>query len=207
MVLLSALKMPVAKIAEVTFTSDDRVRDVIDNFNADGFDSLYPKYAGAPAAYLYAAGGPGGQEDRQVQVGRARPPMCGYVGSSPEQMSPDATVLAPGRPIDLFPQYVGMAGMPGSLAGHVGNNPPNRVERALNRYRDRRSEVTGRADRGVAGRDHRVIVSQDLLSTATGWDIHADVAGIIGFPAGNVIAEPVPLGEGQVVDQPEQRGP
>jgi hypothetical protein len=36
MVLLSAQGMPVAKIAEVTFTSDDRVRDVIHNFNADG---------------------------------------------------------------------------------------------------------------------------------------------------------------------------
>ncbi|ACU72841.1 putative transposase [Catenulispora acidiphila DSM 44928] len=46
MVLLSAQKMPVAKIAEVTFTSEDRVRDVIHNFNADGFDSLYPKYVG-----------------------------------------------------------------------------------------------------------------------------------------------------------------
>jgi Winged helix-turn helix len=46
MALLSAQKMPVAKIAEVTFTSPDRVRDVIHNFNADGFDSLYPKYSG-----------------------------------------------------------------------------------------------------------------------------------------------------------------
>ncbi|MFE5030086.1 IS630 family transposase [Streptomyces sp. NPDC056656] len=46
MVLLSAQRMPVARIAEVTFTSDDRVRDVLHNFNADGFDSLYPKYRG-----------------------------------------------------------------------------------------------------------------------------------------------------------------
>jgi transposase len=46
MVLLSAQGMPVAKIAEVSFTSADRVRDVIHNFNADGFDSLYPKYSG-----------------------------------------------------------------------------------------------------------------------------------------------------------------
>jgi transposase len=46
MVLLSAQGMPVVKIAEVTFTSDDRVRDVIHNFNADGFESLYPKYKG-----------------------------------------------------------------------------------------------------------------------------------------------------------------
>ncbi|MFC9398454.1 IS630 family transposase [Streptomyces sp. NPDC057027] len=46
MVLLSAQSMDVAKIAEVTFTSADRVRDVIHNFNTDGFDSLYPKYKG-----------------------------------------------------------------------------------------------------------------------------------------------------------------
>src|SRR5829696_4297612 len=46
MVLLSAQSMPVPRIAEVTFTSPDRVRDVIHNFNTDGFDSLYPKYAG-----------------------------------------------------------------------------------------------------------------------------------------------------------------
>jgi transposase len=30
----------------VAFTSEDRVRDVIRNFNADGFSSLYPKYRG-----------------------------------------------------------------------------------------------------------------------------------------------------------------
>jgi len=46
MILLSAQGMTPAKIAEVTFTSEDRVRDVIHNFNDDGFDSLYPKYAG-----------------------------------------------------------------------------------------------------------------------------------------------------------------
>lgn len=46
MVLLSAQGMPLAKIAEVSFTSDDRVRDVIHNFNTDDFDSLYPKYKG-----------------------------------------------------------------------------------------------------------------------------------------------------------------
>ena len=31
---------------EGAFTSEDRVRDVIHNFNADGFSSLYPKYKG-----------------------------------------------------------------------------------------------------------------------------------------------------------------
>ncbi|WSI89029.1 IS630 family transposase [Streptomyces murinus] len=46
MVLLSAQGMPVTKIAGVTFTSADRVRDMLHNFNTDGFDSLYPKYTG-----------------------------------------------------------------------------------------------------------------------------------------------------------------
>jgi transposase len=46
MVLLSAQGMDVPMIAEVTFTSPDRVRDVLHNFNADGFDSLKPKYGG-----------------------------------------------------------------------------------------------------------------------------------------------------------------
>src|SRR5689334_11039974 len=46
MVLLSTQGMDVEQIAKVAFTSPDRVRDVINNFNDDGFDSLYPKYAG-----------------------------------------------------------------------------------------------------------------------------------------------------------------
>jgi transposase len=46
MVLLSAQGMDVPAIAKVTFSSPDRVRDVLHNFNADGFDSLQPRYAG-----------------------------------------------------------------------------------------------------------------------------------------------------------------
>jgi transposase len=46
MVLLSAQNMDVSGIAKVAFTSEDHVRDVIHNFNADGFDSLYPRYRG-----------------------------------------------------------------------------------------------------------------------------------------------------------------
>src|SRR5436189_4658211 len=42
MVLLSAQGMEVPAIAKVTFTSEDRVRQVVHNFNVDGFDSLYP---------------------------------------------------------------------------------------------------------------------------------------------------------------------
>jgi transposase len=46
MVLLSAQGMDVAAIARVAFTSEDRVRDVIRNFSADGFSSLYPRNKG-----------------------------------------------------------------------------------------------------------------------------------------------------------------
>ncbi|MCK9926796.1 DUF1028 domain-containing protein [Frankia sp. Mgl5] len=46
------------KIAEATFTSEDRVRDVIHNFNADGFDSLYSKYAGGrPRKFTHPSAG------------------------------------------------------------------------------------------------------------------------------------------------------
>jgi len=46
MVLLSAQGMDVAQIAKVAFTSPDRVREVLHNFNDDGFASLEPKYSG-----------------------------------------------------------------------------------------------------------------------------------------------------------------
>jgi transposase len=49
MVLLSAQGMDSAAIAKIAFTSEDRVRDVILNFSADGFSSLYPKYSGGRA--------------------------------------------------------------------------------------------------------------------------------------------------------------
>jgi hypothetical protein len=42
MILLSVQGMDPARIAQVTFTSPDRVRDVIGNFHADGFSALYP---------------------------------------------------------------------------------------------------------------------------------------------------------------------
>jgi transposase len=46
MVLLSARGQDVAAIAEVAFTSLDRVRDVLHTFNTDGFESLHPHYGG-----------------------------------------------------------------------------------------------------------------------------------------------------------------
>lgn len=38
--------MDVPQIARVTFTSEDRAREELHNFNLDWFDSLYPRYAG-----------------------------------------------------------------------------------------------------------------------------------------------------------------
>ena len=45
-VLWSAQRMDVPAIAKIAFTSEDRVRAVIHNFNEDGFESLAPRYAG-----------------------------------------------------------------------------------------------------------------------------------------------------------------
>src|SRR3954470_12520027 len=45
-VLLSAQGRPPRRIREVVFTDPDTVRDVIHNFNRDGFDALYPRYKG-----------------------------------------------------------------------------------------------------------------------------------------------------------------
>lgn len=45
-VLWAAQGYRVARIAEIGFTSEDRVREVIHNFNRDGFSSLSPKYGG-----------------------------------------------------------------------------------------------------------------------------------------------------------------
>lgn len=46
MVLLSTQGMDVAAIAQVAFTSPDRVRVVLHHFNENGLDSLHPHYAG-----------------------------------------------------------------------------------------------------------------------------------------------------------------
>ncbi|HEY7432661.1 MAG TPA: IS630 family transposase [Streptosporangiaceae bacterium] len=68
MVLLSAQGMAVAGIAKVAFTSEDRVRDVIHNFNADGFSSLYPKYKGGrPPKFTLA------QRREVKKIARSRP--------------------------------------------------------------------------------------------------------------------------------------
>ncbi len=68
MVLLSAQGMDAPAIAKVAFTSEDRVRDVIRNFNADGFSSLYPKYKGGrPPTFTL------GQRREIKKIAKARP--------------------------------------------------------------------------------------------------------------------------------------
>jgi len=68
MVLLSAQGMDAAAIAKVAFTSEDRVRDVIRNFNADGFASLYPKYKGGRPPKLTL-----GQRREIKKIAKSRP--------------------------------------------------------------------------------------------------------------------------------------
>src|SRR5687767_3615445 len=70
MVLLSAQGMDVVQIAKVAFTSADRVREVIHNFNEDGFDSLYRPLRRGSNADVHAAAAAGDQEDRSRPAGR-----------------------------------------------------------------------------------------------------------------------------------------
>jgi transposase len=66
-VLWSAQGMDVPAIAKIAFTSEDRVREVIHNFNADGFDSLAPRYSGGrPAKFTL----PERQEIKKVALSR-----------------------------------------------------------------------------------------------------------------------------------------
>jgi hypothetical protein len=70
MLLLSAQGMGVAAIAKVALTSEDRVRDVIRNFNADAFSSLYPRYRGGrPPKFTLA------QRREIKKIPRSRPAM------------------------------------------------------------------------------------------------------------------------------------
>src|SRR6267154_708059 len=79
MVLLSAQGMDVPAIAKVAFTSEDRVRDVIRNFNADGFSSLYPKYRGGhPPKFTLP------QRREIKKLARARPAEYDLPFSEPE---------------------------------------------------------------------------------------------------------------------------
>ena len=52
------------RISEVVFTDPDTVRDVIHNFNRDGFDALYPRYAGGRPQTFTLPEAPGDQADR-----------------------------------------------------------------------------------------------------------------------------------------------
>jgi hypothetical protein len=72
MVLLSAQGMDVDQIAEVAFRSPDRVRDLINNFDDDGFDSLYRRYSGGRPS-SHAAATAAGQDDRPVPAAGPRP--------------------------------------------------------------------------------------------------------------------------------------
>jgi hypothetical protein len=54
--------MDVPAIAKVAFTSEDRVRDVIRNFNADGVRGTVSEIQGRPSAEVHARPAAGDQE-------------------------------------------------------------------------------------------------------------------------------------------------
>jgi hypothetical protein len=68
MVLLSAQGMDASAIAAVAFSSEDRVRDVIRNFQRRWVRFSLPEVQGRPAAEVHPAAAAGDQEDRQRQA-------------------------------------------------------------------------------------------------------------------------------------------
>ena len=100
MVLLSAQDMDVTMIAQVTFTSPDRVRDVIHNFNTDGFDSLQPRYAGGRPPKFDTE-----QREQVKQIALARPGDHGLPFST-WSLSKLAEELAHGDLYELQERYV-----------------------------------------------------------------------------------------------------
>jgi transposase len=69
--------MSPTRISEVVFTDPDTVREVIHNFNRDGFDALYPRYAGGrPATFTLPSAGRSRRSRCRSQptlAGRLRP--------------------------------------------------------------------------------------------------------------------------------------
>ena len=81
-VVVRAAHVRCQQIAEIAFTSEDRVREVIHNFNADGFDSLAPKYAGGRPPTFTLPAAPADQEDRLVAPARSRSAVLDLVALS-----------------------------------------------------------------------------------------------------------------------------
>ncbi|MEP6695852.1 MAG: hypothetical protein ABJA34_03130 [Pseudonocardiales bacterium] len=71
LVLLSAQGMDAVKIAEITFTPADLVRDVLHNFNADGFESL-ARCTAVGGTGISPTAAAGDREDRAGQADRSR---------------------------------------------------------------------------------------------------------------------------------------
>ena len=86
-VLLSAQGMTPPRISEVVFTDPDTVRDVIHNFNRDGFDALYPRYKGGrPQTFTL----PKRQEIKRIALSDpagSRPAVCDLVAGQAGRLS------------------------------------------------------------------------------------------------------------------------
>ncbi|CAM5678997.1 hypothetical protein SHIRM173S_12390 [Streptomyces hirsutus] len=138
MVLLSAQGMPVAKIAEVTFTSPDRVRDVIHDFNADGFQALYPKYKGGrPRTFTLP-------ERREIKkISKSRPAEHGLPFSAWQR-----------EPTDFLGVDLGIVNIATTSDGklHAG--------RELNRYRKRQLALRAKLQKKGTKSAKRVLKRQ-----------------------------------------------
>ena len=118
MVLLSAQGIDVPRIAQVTFTGEDRVRDVLHNFNVDGFDSLYPRYRGGrPPTFTLT-------QRREINLNTDR--LYGHIKPRKRR----GEFLGFLRPLrSLYPPGVRIAIVPDNYSPHLSTRKDRRVGR------------------------------------------------------------------------------
>src|SRR5215211_346846 len=113
---------------------------------------------------------------------------------------------ATGSAVELFPEDVRVSGVPGGLARHVGHNPPECMPVAVDRDDDARFRVADVPDRSVAVLNGRPVVPQHVASGTAGGDGHAVFPAGVPRGSGEVVAEPIPLRLGQVLDETKDAG-
>jgi hypothetical protein len=77
--------------------------------------------------------------------------------------------LTAGYAVDLLAEDVGVTGVAGRLASHMGQQPPQRQPLAADASSQQRLRVTGRDDRRVALGDGRAVVADNRLGGTCLW--------------------------------------
>lgn len=98
-----------------------------------------------------------------------------------------------------------MPGVSGRFPGHVRDHPPEGTPLTVDRTGHERGWIADRANGSVAVIDRRAVVPQHFRCAPFSGDDHAEVAVRLRYGLGEVMAEPIPLANGQVLNQAQDR--